>query len=115
MKVIDWREIALDGGLLREPESDEARLIVWVPAESEGDYRYWERIGNVVRGEVVVEDGLASTPATSIRARRRVRGLFGKLRDRFGEGRAAIVRDPRRRVGRTVRRAFGRLPAGLAR
>ena len=88
MKVIDWREIALDGGLLREPESDESRLIVWVPAESEGDYRYWERIGNVARGEVVVEDGLASTPATSIRARRRVRGLFGKLRDRFGEGRA---------------------------
>lgn len=88
MMVIDWREIALDGGLLREPESDETRLIVWVPAESEGDFRYWERVANVARGEIAVEDGLCSTPATVIRARRRVKGLLGRLLDRLGEGKA---------------------------
>jgi tetratricopeptide (TPR) repeat protein len=87
MKVIDWRGVILLDGLLREPESDESRLLVWLPAEIEGDFQYWERIGNVARGEIVVEEGLCATPATSIRARRRVKGLFGKLLGRFGEGR----------------------------
>jgi Tfp pilus assembly protein PilF len=89
MMVIDWREIALDGGLRREPESDESRLILWVPGETEGGYQYWERIANVARGEIVVEDGLCSTAATAIPARRRVRGLLGKLLDRLGEGKAS--------------------------
>jgi hypothetical protein len=86
MMVIDWREMALGAGILREPESDESRLIVWLPAETEGDYQHWERIGNVARGEVVVVQGLCSTPATTIRARRRIKGLLGKLLGRFGEG-----------------------------
>lgn len=91
MNAIDWREIPLEGGLLRDPECDESRLIVWVPGETEGDFRYWERIGNVARGEVGVEDGLCSTPATTIRARRRVRGLLGRLLDRLGEGKAKRI------------------------
>ncbi len=55
MMVIDWREIPLDGGVLREPESDETRLIVWLPGEGDGHLEYWERIGNVARGEIAVE------------------------------------------------------------
>ena len=87
MKVINWREIALEGSVLREAESDPGRLIVWVQAEGEDGVRYWDRIGNVARGEVADEGGLCATPATMIRARRGAGGLFGRLRDRFGEGR----------------------------
>jgi tetratricopeptide (TPR) repeat protein len=88
MMVIDWREIALESGVRREAASDESRLIVWLPAEGEGGDRYWERIGNVARGEIVAEDGLCLTPATAIRTRRRSLGLLGKLLGRFGEGKA---------------------------
>lgn len=83
--VVDWREMVLDAGLLREPESDAGRLIVWLPEETRGDDPDWERVGNVARGEIIVEDGLCSTPATAIRARRRSRGLLGKLLGGFGE------------------------------
>jgi tetratricopeptide (TPR) repeat protein len=86
MKVIDWREMPLDGGVLRESESDESRLIVWLLSENEGDSRYWERIGNVARGEIVVDAGLCSTPATRIQARRSTQGFLGKLLGRFGDG-----------------------------
>jgi tetratricopeptide (TPR) repeat protein len=86
MNVIDWREVALDGEVLREPESDESRLIVWLPSGREGDFEYWERVGNVARGEVLDTDGLCSTPATMVRARRRSGGLLGKLLGRLGEG-----------------------------
>src|SRR5579875_3045599 len=85
--AIDWREMALDAGILRETAFDQSRLIVWVPAESDGDFQYWERIGNLARGEVVVDHGLCSTPAATIRARRRIKGLLGKLLGRFGAGR----------------------------
>ena len=78
MKVIDWREMNLDRGILRERESDEGRLIVWLPSENGGDSGSWERIGNVARGEIVVDGGLCSTPATKIQARRSTQGLFGK-------------------------------------
>jgi tetratricopeptide (TPR) repeat protein len=85
MNTIDWREMPLDAGLLREPESDASRLIVWLPVESEGDDPFWERIGNVARGEVTSAEGLCSAPATMIRARRAAKGFLGKLLGRFGE------------------------------
>jgi tetratricopeptide (TPR) repeat protein len=88
MMGIDWREMTLDGGILREAESDDSRLIAWLPSGSEGDSNDWERIGNVARGEVVVDGGLCSTPATRIQARRSTRGFLGKLLGRFGEGKA---------------------------
>ena len=88
MKVIDWREMTLDGGILRERESDEGRLIVWLPSENGGDSRSWERVGNVARGDITADGGLCSTPATRIQARRSTQGIFGKLLGRFGEGKA---------------------------
>src|SRR5262245_46940733 len=84
--AIDWREMALDAGILREPGSDERRLIVWLPTEAEGDDQYWERIGSVARGEVVVHGRLSTTQATTIRTVRRRKGLLGRLLGRFGEG-----------------------------
>jgi tetratricopeptide (TPR) repeat protein len=91
MKVIDWREMALDGRILRELESDSSRLVVWRPAESEDGSQDWQRIGNVARGEITVEDGLCSTPATTIRARRQAKGFLGKLLGRFGEGKRTFA------------------------
>jgi tetratricopeptide (TPR) repeat protein len=88
MKVIDWRDLTLDPGILRERESDNSRLIVWLPGESEDEFPFWERVANVARGETVVAEGLCSTPATRIQARRTTQGLLGKLLGRFSKGQA---------------------------
>jgi tetratricopeptide (TPR) repeat protein len=84
MTVIDWRECTLDDGLLREPATDAGRLIVWRPAGGDGGVPEWERIGNVARGEIEVADGLCSTAATTIRARRTGGGFLGRLMGRLG-------------------------------
>ena len=84
--VLDWREMAIDPGLLREPGSDASRLVVWRPVESPDGSRQWERIAGA-RGEAVVSAGLASASATLLRARQRSRGFVGKLFGRLGESR----------------------------
>ncbi len=84
--VLDWREIALDPGFLREPGSGASRLVVWRPVESPNGSPLWERIAGAP-GEVIVLAGLASVSATLLRARQRSRGFVGRLIGRFGEAR----------------------------
>jgi tetratricopeptide (TPR) repeat protein len=84
--TIDWREMALDAGLLREPGSDRHRLIVWLPVAADGDDRCWERVANDARGEVVLHGGLWTTPASTTRTVRRAKGPLARLLGRFGEG-----------------------------
>ncbi|HEV3164227.1 MAG TPA: tetratricopeptide repeat protein [Isosphaeraceae bacterium] len=79
MRLLDWRRVAFDDGVLTEPNQDENRLVLWVPGEREKSFQYWERISNVARAEVTSEAGLCSTAASSIRARQKVRGVLGKL------------------------------------
>jgi tetratricopeptide (TPR) repeat protein len=79
MNQPDWRDFALEDGMLREANPDGGRIVVWVPTDRDAGYQYWERIANVARGEIAIEEGLCTTGANSIRARQNVRGLAGQL------------------------------------
>jgi tetratricopeptide (TPR) repeat protein len=83
MKQPDWRDFALDDGMLREANADGGRIVVWLPVDRDADHQYWERIANVTRGDIAIDQGLCTTGATSIRARQRVRGFAGKLWSRL--------------------------------
>ena len=83
MNQPDWRSFALEQGMLREATADASRIVVWLPTERDASFQYWERIANVTRGEIAVDQGLCTTGATSIRARQRVRGLAGRLWSRL--------------------------------
>jgi len=85
MNLPDWRGFALDEGVLLEPNSDGSRLVIWIPADRDGNFQYWERVGNVTRAEITVEDGLGVTAATSIRARQRLKRSLGQLLQRLRE------------------------------
>ena len=74
MNLPDWRTFVFEPGIQAEPNSDGSRLVLWVPDDRDEKYQYWERVGNVIRGELVAEQGLCATAATSVRARRRLRG-----------------------------------------
>lgn len=86
MTVPAWQDLVLDAGVLREPATEPGRIVLWVPGESDGDYQYWERVGNVARSEIVVADGLCAVPAATLPARRRIRGILGKLLGTLGAG-----------------------------
>jgi tetratricopeptide (TPR) repeat protein len=79
MKTMDWRELAIDDGILTEPTSDGNRLILWVRRDRDQSFQYWERITSVVHASVKVEQGLCSTEATLIPAKKAVRGGLGTL------------------------------------
>ena len=79
MKTMDWRELAIGDGILTEPTSDANRLILWVRRDRDQNFQYWERITSVVHASVEVEQGLCSTEATSIPAKKAVRGGLGTL------------------------------------
>ena len=85
MNPPDWRDFAFDEGVLPEPISDGGRLVLWLPADRDGNFQYWERIGNVARAEITLEDGLCATAATSIRARQLLRRSLGQLLRRLRE------------------------------
>ncbi len=79
MNLPDWRTVIFEPGIQAEPIADGSRLVVWVPDERDDTYQYWERVGNVIRAEIVAEQGLCATAATSVRARQRLRGGLGRL------------------------------------
>lgn len=79
MTVPDRAHWKLDDHVQWEPSDDDGRLGFWIPQATEGGYRDWERISNVARADVVVEQGICGTAAASIRARERIGGMFGKL------------------------------------
>jgi tetratricopeptide (TPR) repeat protein len=90
MSAPDWKHWDLDDGIVRESTPEPNRIILWRPGARDGSYQYWDRIGNVARAEVTVQEGLCATSATFIRARQKTRGLFSKLLPKFGgaEGRS---------------------------
>ena len=79
----DWQGYPFSEGILPEPTSEGGRLVLWLPAERDQKFQYWERIANVARAPITIEDGLCATPATSIRARQRTRGIVGTLFNRL--------------------------------
>jgi tetratricopeptide (TPR) repeat protein len=82
-KKPDWRNLTLDGGILAEPTPEANRLVLWLPGHREGGFQYWERIGNLPGAAVEVVDGLCATAATSMPARQRIHGFFGRLLHRL--------------------------------
>jgi tetratricopeptide (TPR) repeat protein len=85
MNTPDWRKLTLNDGVLQEPMPGDNHLVLWLPGPREDGFQYWERINKVARAEPTAEHGIGATPALAIRARQRVRGLFGKLWPRFGK------------------------------
>lgn len=83
MSKPDWRNIALEEGILREPIHDAGRIVLWVPGDRASDHRDWERVSNVQGEEIIQDRGLSATPATAIHARQKMQGLVGKLLGRF--------------------------------
>src|SRR5262245_60290899 len=83
MSKPDWNSLHIDEGVFREPVAGPGRIVLWLPGNLEHGYRHWERIGNVPGAEISEEQGICSTPATSLRLRQRVQGLLGRLLSRF--------------------------------
>jgi tetratricopeptide (TPR) repeat protein len=83
MNQPDWRDFALEDGMLPESNPDGGRIVLWLPTDRDAGYQYWERVANVTRGEIAIDQGLCTTGATSIRARQRVRGFAGQLWSRL--------------------------------
>ncbi len=81
MTKFDWPTMALLKGVLREPTPDESRIILWRRGRTEPGYQYWERIANVPGAEILEQQGVCFTPATSMPARQKLKGLLGKLVD----------------------------------
>ena len=95
MRLPDWRKLTLTRGVLAEPTFEDSRIVLWLPAGCDGEFRYWERVSTVVRADVTAGQGIWTTPATSVRARQRQRGLFARLfrRLRPAEGQTWVLPD----------------------
>ena len=87
MKLPDGRPLVVDAGILNEPSS-EACVILWLPGESAGGYRHWERVATVARAAVTTVNGVCSIAATSVPLRQRLGGSLGKLLDSLSGSRA---------------------------
>ena len=71
--------MVLAEGVLSEPTREDGRIVFWLPADRDGEYQYWERVGTApARGRGRGRD--LPTPATSTRARQKIAvGFLGKL------------------------------------
>ena len=85
MTRLDWRTVELDKGIYREPTPDASRIILWLPGKVENGFQSWERLTNVAGAEIAEEQGISFTQATSMPARQKMRGFFGRLLSRFGK------------------------------
>lgn len=80
MRSVDWKNLSLNDGVLAEPVRDDGRITLWLPADADGEFQYWDRIVTPARPEATAEQGVAATPAAATRARVRISdGLLGKL------------------------------------
>ena len=70
-------------GLLREPNTDDRYLVLWLPEQRNGGFQYWLRVGTLPRAALTTSQGLCTLPATALPTRQRIRGVLGKLLGRF--------------------------------
>lgn len=78
MNASDWRTQRFRAGVLAEPQSDDGRLVLWLPLERVRGVRYWERIGTPAQPVITRARGVCATEAVAMRARRRA-GLLGMV------------------------------------
>jgi hypothetical protein len=95
MRLPDWRQLTLAEGVLAEPTFEDCRIVLWLPAGDDGEFRYWERVSTVAHAEATARQGIGAMPATSVRARQRQRRLFARLfgRLRPAEGQNWVLPD----------------------
>ena len=78
MPLPDGQPLVVNAGILQEP-SPEGCVILWLPGESAGGYRHWERVATVARAVISTTEGVCAVPATSVPLRQRLGGSLGKL------------------------------------
>ena len=83
MARLEWRTLELDKGVYREPTPDASRIILWLPGKVDNGFQYWERLTNIPGAEIVEEQGICFTQATSMPARQKMRGFIGRLFSRL--------------------------------
>jgi len=83
MKLPDWHKLERACGILAEPIQENDRIVLWREAERHTGWQHWERIANVARAPIMVEQGIASIPATIVEAKQPIRGVFGQILQRF--------------------------------
>jgi tetratricopeptide (TPR) repeat protein len=76
MRPPDWRKFVLNEDVLPELVADGSRVVLWLPDGRDPGFVYWERIGTAANSEVSVTEGISFTPATSNKARQKVRGSW---------------------------------------
>jgi hypothetical protein len=95
MRLPNWRTLTLNEGVLVEPTFEDGRIVLWLSAGCDAEFRHWERVSTVAHVEVTAGQGICATPATSIRARQRLRGFFSWLcrRARTAAGQTWVLPD----------------------
>src|SRR6516165_4776138 len=79
MGVRDWRNVAVEDGILSEPNPEGNRVALWLPGSRNGGFQEWERVNSLPHSEFTVEPGISAAAATSIQVRQPIRGFLGKL------------------------------------
>lgn len=80
MRTVDWNNLSLTDGALMEPVRDDGRITLWLPADADAEFQYWDRVVTTARPTTTAEQGVAATFASATRARGRLAaGLIGKL------------------------------------
>ena len=103
--------------MLPEPIADGSRIVLWLPGDRDASFQYWERVANVARGEITVEQGLCATGGDLDSSPAKGRGPLGQLWNRLRriERRNARFPASQRRVRGTMRRQTERPDPGLVR
>jgi tetratricopeptide (TPR) repeat protein len=83
MHLPDWRNLALNDGVVPEPTPDNGRLVLWVPGDRGDVFQHWRRVSSVAHVEPTVRDGLSAVPAVAVPLRQPLRGFLGTLLSRF--------------------------------
>src|SRR5271166_4085461 len=94
MAKLDWQTVELHQGVYREPSPDENRIVLWILGNSDGVFRFWDRVSNVPGAKIVEEQGVCNTEAACLPARQKIAGVFGKLFNVFrrtGDGTSWLV------------------------
>jgi tetratricopeptide (TPR) repeat protein len=83
MQVPTPQSLALNDGVLPEPHPGNNVLVLWVRGDRADGFQHWERVASVAGAAVEQLQGVCAVPATAVRVRQRLQGLFGKFLGRF--------------------------------
>jgi tetratricopeptide (TPR) repeat protein len=85
VSILDWNDLQLDDGVLREGPADTTRLILWLPGQRDRRGWGWERISSIPGTVLEAGQQLCAVSATCIRVLQKRYAFFRKLRQCFRE------------------------------